>query len=276
MSAEVYGLSVGDFIVQNDFSASRSDKGGWTATQSFLAIKGSLNDTAFRNKFADGTKLTELDPNADVYFERLQLQSADVQDAEGPYQKILVNFAGYAGSEANPEEAQPIAPVYSLKGGLRSRSIMEHPDVVALTKVQKGLVKDTITDEYVWDFTDSQLKMRNGDQSNDFISVMKPTEIQPAGDAVTFCELASNGIIDYDSPTFFWRKTWQSEVGLKASDLNDLGKVSVPDGTPPAPGGTRDWRLVDASQENRGALFDNSLEWELSERGGWDSDLYDY
>ena len=276
MSAEVYGLSVGEFIVQNDFSARRSDKGGWTATQSFLAIKGSLNETAFRNKFADGTKLTDLDPNADVYFERLQLQSADVQDAEGPYQKIAVNFAGYAGSEENPEEAQPIVPVYSLKGGLRSRSIMEHPDVVALTKVQKGLVKDTITDEYVWDFTDSKLKMRNGDQSNDFISVMKPTEIQPAGDAVTFCELASNGIIDYDSPTFFWRKTWQSEVGLLAADLNDLGKVSDPDGDHPTPDGGRDWRLVDASQENRGALFDNSLEWELSERGGWDSDLYNY
>ena len=276
MSAEVYGLSVGDFIVQNDFSASRSDKGGWTATQSFLAIKGSLNDTAFRNKFADGTKLTELDPNADVYFERLQLQSADVQDAEGPYQKTLVNFAGYAGSEENPEEAQPIVPVYSLKGGLRSRSIVEHPDVLALTEVQRGLVKDTITDEYVWDFTDSKLKMRNGDQTNAFIAVMKPTEIQPAGKAVTFWQLASHGIISYDSPTFFWRKTWQSEVGLKASDLNDLGKVSVPDGDPPEAGGTRDWRLVDASQENRGALFDNSLEWELSERGGWDSNLYDY
>ena len=276
MSAEVYGLSVGDFIVQNDFSASRSDKGGWTATQSFLAIKGSLNETAFRNKFADGTKLTELDPNADDYFARLRLESADIQDAEGPYQVIAVNFAGYAGSEENPEEAQPIIPVYSLKGGIRSRSTAEHPDVVALTEVQRGLVKDTITDEYVWDFTDSKLKMRNGDQSNDFISVMKPTEIQPAGDAVTFCQLASQGIISYDSPTFFWRKTWQSEVGLLAADLNDLGKVSVPDGDPPEPGGTRDWRLVDASQENRGALFDNSLEWELSERGGWDSNLYDY
>tara|TARA_R110000765_G_scaffold372389_1_gene462797 strand:+ start:923 stop:1753 length:831 start_codon:yes stop_codon:yes gene_type:complete len=276
MSAEVYGLSVGDFIVQNDFSASRSDKGGWTATQSFLAIKGSLNDTAFRNKFKDGTKLTELDPNADVYFERLQLQSADVQDAEGPYQKIAANFAGYAGSESNPQEAQPIVPVYSLKGGLRSRSIVEHPDVLALTEVQRGLVKDTITDEYVWDFTDSKLKMRNGDQTNAFIAVMKPTEIQPAGKAVTFCQLASHGIISYDSPTFFWRKTWQSEVGLLAADLNDLGKVSVPDGDPPEAGGTRDWRLVDASQENRGALFDNSLEWELSERGRWDSDLYDY
>ena len=138
---------------------------------------------ALNQEWATIVAAENLDPNADDYFARLRLESANIQDADGPYQVIAVNFAGYAGSEENPEEAQPIIPVYSLKGGIRSRSTAEHPDVVALTEVQRGLVKDTITDEYVWDFTDSKLKMRNGDQSNDFISVMKPTEIQPAGDA---------------------------------------------------------------------------------------------
>ena len=68
----------------------------------------------------------------------------------------------------------------------------------------------------------------------------------------------------------------QSEAPIATAQLNNLGKVDTPDGDPPTPNGSRDWLLVDFSQEQFGALYRLRLEWQLAERDGWDAEIYDY
>ena len=65
-------------------------------------------------------------------------------------------------------------------------------------------------------------------------------------------------------------------MGITAAQLALLGKVDDNvDGDPPTEAG-RDWRLNDAYNEKKGELNRNSLEWELSERGGWNAVKYDF
>jgi hypothetical protein len=59
-----------------------------------------------------------------------------------------------------------------------------------------------------------------------------------------------------------------------ASQLNLLSKVATPRGNPPNVSGDRNWLLTSASQEQRGELYQTTIEWTLSEREGWDSFLY--
>lgn len=275
MSAEIYGLEAGGFIPQNDFNASQTENGGWRATQTFLHLRESFSDEVFRNKFSFGVRATDLDTSRDLYWSRLYLYKVDVRD-DGPWAVIVVHFAGYAGFETDPNgTAEPIAPLYMLKGTLTERSIMEHPSVVALSDIQQSLIQKVIDGEYTWDFTNSKLRVFNATQQQ--IDWFKEVDTQPsAGDATAFVKLAAKGWRTYEAASFTWEKSWESEQGIATSTINNLGKVDTPDGDPPTPTGTRDWKLIDATQELHGQLYRNRLLWMLSEEGGWNADIYDY
>ena len=64
-------------------------------------------------------------------------------------------------------------------------------------------------------------------------------------------------------------------AGIAAADIDNLGLVDIPEGDFPVLEGNRDWMLVNATQDQEGLKFRNTLEWELSDRGGWDALLYE-
>jgi hypothetical protein len=153
----------------------------------------------------------------------------------------------------------------------------EHPSVIALSSLDRTYINELIFGSvYIWSGSDSKLKLTPHDDTLD-ASDLEDVDPQPtAGDAVTFCELVAKGKTTYLSPSFTWEKTWESELPISGTTLNNLGKVDTPDGSPPTPSGGRNWMLIDERQEKRGLLYRNRQEWALSERGGWDSDVYDY
>lgn len=270
MSATIYGINTGGFTPNNDFSASQSDKGGWTATQTFQYVHGSLSDTVFRNTFSKGRRATEIDVNLDAYWARLYLDRVSIATGTGGIDVITVYYAGYAGFESGGATPLETIPVYSLSGSLREVSIAEHPSVAALSLVNRILIQGVVDGVFIWDETNSVLNVAGIDPPQE--SADQPS----GGDATLFVQKASQGKVTYDRPTFTWEKTWESEQPIATATVNNLGKIDSPDGDPPTPNGSRNWRLVDASQEQRGELYRNRLLWELSERGGWDADLYDY
>jgi hypothetical protein len=277
MSAEVYGLAPGEFIPANDFTASKTDKGGWRATQSFTYIRSSLSDATFRNKFAGGVRAVDLDPNLDAYWSRLYLESVVVRH-EGPWGVISVNYAGYAGYEtdSNGQEPQPVTPVFTLTGTLTERSIMMHPSVVALSQTNRFVIQGVLDGLYIWDPVNSKIRVVHGDNVEN-IEDYNEFALQPtAGDATDWVVEASVGEPTYESASFTWEAVWESELPLPVSKINNLGKVDTPWGSPIVPAGTRDWKLGDASSERRGELYRHRLAWDLSEDGGWNATRYDY
>lgn len=274
MSAEVYGLGPGEFLPASDFTARQSDKGGWTATQSFRFLRSSLSDSTFRNKFSFGVRATELDENLDDYWARLYLEKTHVRH-DGPIGIIEVNYAGYAGLETNGQVTLPTSPLYRLTGTLRDVPIGQHPTVAGLSLEDRLLIGGIIQGLYLWDEGNTELKVVQGDGSD--ISSWPAADTQPtAGDATDWVKKVSEGWRSYPAASFMWEKVWESEQGIATSTVNNLGKVDTPEGSPPTPSGGRDWMLLDASQEQKGELYRNRLAWELSEAGGWDSLVHDY
>lgn len=273
MSATVYGLAPGEFQPVAGATWKQSDKGGWTGWQDFRFLRDSLSDATFRNKFSQGVRATELDPSIPEYFSRVYLDKTDIRD-EGPWSIITVYYAGYAGFETNPNQAQPTNPKYRLSGTLRDVPIGQHPTVAALSLDQRLLIGGVIQGIYAWDEANSKLKVVSSEGD---IETWPEASTQPsAGDATDWVKLASEGWRTYPAPSFMWEKAWESEQAIATSAVNSLGKVDSPEGSPPTPSGSRDWMLTDASQEQHGELYRNRLAWELSEPGGWNETVHDY
>jgi len=204
-----------------------------------------------------------------------------------------VKFAGYTGPSGSGTEddvPDPV-PTYSLRASMFDRNILLHPKVVAIADaldhnydVLTGL-KDGRYTYYAGsgDLFGPVVCAKFIDEQSHVTWRELPGGAggQPSsGDANDFAERIFGGVHTYLCPTFIWSKTWESIEGLAAEDIADLGLVDTPDGDAPFKDPwpnpeNRDWMLVSANQEQEGPKFRNSLEWQLSDRGGWDALLYE-
>jgi hypothetical protein len=66
--------------------------------------------------------------------------------------------------------------------------------------------------------------------------------------------------------------TTEGMTPITAAQLGRLNQARTPPGNPPTPA-TRDWKFIGATQETHGELVRTTLEYELSEPGGWPSIL---
>lgn len=273
--ADVYGLPPGEYKPRNDFEVARTDKGGWRGSQSFTILESSLSDGEFRSKFTRASTATDHNESLNSYWNRLFLDYITIKTS-GPVQILTVHYGGYSDtSDPSGAVGADENPVYTLSSTSRDATIMSHPSVVALADNEdKGALTAIIRGSAVYDHGDLILKSNNGEEDMHYWPV---ADHQPtAGDATTFASLISRGRTTYPVATFFWTMTWESELPIKQTRIDNLNKVDVPEGEPKAATGTRDWRLVEASQEKKGELYRCRLVWEQSEEGGWDTDVFDY
>jgi len=273
---------LGDWVPQGDFQAEQSKEGGWTASQSFQILRSSIDLETFQDEFRIGRPIEALYPEIEGFWRFLGLASIPrVQHQSGDYSLISVKFAGYSGpsgqgTDEEASEAPEPMPTYTLRGSITERDILQHPKVVALNNDDDyGILLSLKNGTYEW---------RDGSVCAKFIDeqshvTWRALPDQPnAGDATKFAELIGRGVHTYRFPTFLWQKTWESAEEINPLEIDNLGVIDVPDGDFPFPGGVgeeRDWMLVSATQDQDGLKFRNTLEWELSDRGGWDVTLYE-
>jgi len=94
-------------------------------------------------------------------------------------------------------------------------------------------------------------------------------------DAKEFAKLIQQGQTTYQKSAYTWTESTEGADQLTAAQINKLGKIATPRGTPPEPAGTRNWMLTSVSQSNSGELYRTNLEWTLSEEGGFNDFLYE-
>lgn len=269
-------------MAQPDFAATQSKEGGWTASQSFTILRATLDLETFQDDFRIGRPIAELYPEVESYWNFLGLASIPrVRHIKGGYTVISAKFAGYTGpsGEGSEEDEPEPVPTYTLRGGVTERSILLHPGVLAVSEASDddlGILISLVEGVYEWHDPLGGGAMVCSKYIDEQSHVTwRALVTQPsAGDAETFARLISKGYKTYKFPTFTWTKTWDSTVPLTPDEVNNLGFIDIPDGDPPAIDGDRDWMLVNATQEQDGLKFRNTLEWELSDRGGWSADLY--
>ena len=280
MSAKLYGVGSNEIIPQADFMASQNEHGGWTAKQSFVAQKGSMDNATVRGVFQTGARATDLDPNLELIFNFLRLVSIKEVSNRGDgwtvYQADYTGFYTATYDQTTGEETQ--YPTYSLRGTLEEAHFSEHPKWAALTDEQKFALGLLVSGESLLNWTNSQVGTWSEDGTfNPFTLAGSPITL--SGDSLEFAKRIAQGKTTYKLGSFEWTKRWEGTTGMTAAQLNSLSHIVVPPGNPPTPNGTRDWMLTGANQEQTGPddglRFQNEITFLLSERGGWDSFLQD-
>lgn len=282
---------LGDWVPHPDFIATQSKEGGWTATQSFTILRTTLDTETFQSDFRIGAPIKNLYPEIEAFWEFLGLaQIPHFRHVRGNLTILKARFAGFTGpsgegTDDTDDEPEPV-PTYQLRGGMTERDIMLHPKVLALANrndrlLLAGIKKGTYMFYDNDDGAGFLLCAAHTDEQAHVTWRPLPggARNQPtAGDALVFANLIDDGVHTYKFPSFTWEKTWDGTTAINPNEIDNLGFLDVPDGDFPFPGGideARDWLLVNATQEQDGLKFRNSLEWELSDRGGWNPDIYE-
>jgi len=275
------GLTTGEVIPLGEFTATQDQQGGWTATREYYMLASTFSSTTVSNQFKPGTFAIVADSTIPAIFNFLVVESRSVKYGEAGTCTVTVNYAGAAGAQYDEGDlGTGIESTYRLEGRIAELELTEHPKWKDLTDPEKyalgelfdGKLKANynytevgdyeVADGFSWAASFNALKWSDN------------TTITLGADAQEFARRISAGIKTYLSTSITWTETTQGNEGMTASQLNLLSKVATPRGNPPNVSGDRNWLLTSASQEQRGELYQTTIEWTLSEREGWDSFLY--
>jgi len=272
----IKGLGISDIEPQPGFSATRDENGGWTGRHSF-AIRRTSYGTLAAN-FAKGTSVTSLDTDLPFSFSFLKIVTTEVSSEEGDFIMMNVTLAGSPSATYGDDGLGGQAePTYALRGSLQDAAFSIHPKWEALSDLEKAGLGLLIRGQAEFDKPTGKVGQYSvEDDTFNAIKNSDGTEIVlTAADALEFGTRIARGETTYLRPVFTWTESTAGNDELTAAQLNKLGNIATPRGDPPDPGGTRDWMLTSAFQEETGDLFRTELEWTLSEKGGHDSFLYD-
>jgi len=272
--ATIYGLAINEIHPNPDFQIQQSENGGQTATQTFTLRTQSWNNAFVRNKFRRGTNIIVVNPDIGTQWDYFTIASISLDFQEGDLLIVSVNFSGSSTAQYGDEDgiSDDALPTYRLEGRLTDVAFSENPKWKALTDIQKTILGYLLDKTYLWDIDEQAVKIPQEDGSLVTDSTLTANMTL---DAALFADRIAQGRETYFVPSITWNEITQGSEGMTAAQLNKLGHISIPRGSPPTPSGSRDWMLTGASQEQRGDLYQTSLEWTLSERDGWDSFIYE-
>jgi len=271
----IHGFSASEIKPQPGFNATRDEKGAWTGTHSFAIRTTAWSNGAVRAQFAKGTSITLVDAGLASYWEFLKIVEQTVTSEEGGFTMVQTKLSGGEGQFDEDELSDAAVPTYRLNGQLQDAPFSIHPKWIALTDTQRFFLGKLINGEGSYMDLGASEVIRVTYPIEPGTEGPEQTEDHTlSGDALEFAKRINQGDTTYLRPTYTWTESTQGSDQLNAAQLNLLGNVSIPRGSPPEPGGDRDWMLTGAFQEQRGELYTTDLEWTLSEKGGHDEFLY--
>ena len=261
------------------FAPTQNQNGGWSATRSYYMLAETWEGAATQTRFARGTAISTADPSVDSVYSFLAVESKTASYEDCGTIILTVNYTGSAsaqfGGEGGGDLTLDALPIYRMEGRLRELPFSLHPKWQSLSDDHKyalGLligghvVRDPSNNAKIGIFVDNTEFLNT-------ISASTGEDIVLSGDALEFAERVGEGQITFESPTLTWTETTQGNIGLTAPQIGKLGEISTPRGNPPTIPGY-DWMLTGASQQQRGELYNTTLEWTLSPPDGHDSFLY--
>jgi hypothetical protein len=274
----IKGLGFSDIEPQPGFTATQDETGGWTGSHKFAIRRTAWANASVRGQFIKGVSITALDSGLASYWSFLKVVTRTVDSEEGDFTMVSVTFSGAEGATYGEDGglAEDTEPTYRLSGQLQDAPMSLHPKWAALSDIEKAGLGLLIRGQAEYDlptFKVGQFSIE--DQTFYAIKDSDGTEIvMDAADAKEFALRIARGDTTYLRPVLTWTESTQGQTGLTNAQLNLLGNIATPRGSPPEAAGTRDWQLTSAFQETRGELTTTDLEWTLSEKGGHDDFLY--
>jgi len=274
MAATILGLDSTSVRPQPAFRCQQSENGGWTASHTIIVTRAGFDTAGIQSLFAKGALLTGVDANIPSFFNFLKITDVSVSAEEGDLITLEVNAAGSSASQYELGDGSGLdidsLPTYELRGQLSDAGFQHHRKWLPLSSTDRTLLGDFLMGKFSYNITDGLLYQVT-ESGADVVNAEQLT----AADAKSFAALIQQGQTTYERSQYTWTESTEGAGQLTEPQLNKLGLIATPRGTPPDAGGTRNWKLVSASQSQQGELFRTTLEWQLSDSGGHNAFLYD-
>jgi len=262
------------------FAPTQNQNGGWQATRDYYMLRSTWENAATQSQFARGNSVTIADPSIPSTYSFLTVESKSAAYEDSDTVLVSVRYTGTPNAQYGSGDDGGISdyalPTYRLEARLVDLPISEHPKFKALSNAnEKYLLGRMLKGDCTIGSSGTKATETTFFGDTAFIKDEDGNEITlVTADAVAFGEKIRDGITSYLYPTYVWMEITQGNSGITHAELSELGQIATPRGNPPTAGGARDWMLVSASQQQQGELYNTTLEWQLSERGGWDELLY--
>jgi hypothetical protein len=273
MAATILGLDSTSVRPQPAFRCQQSENGGWTASHTIIVTRAGFDTAGIQSLFAKGSLLTGVDAGIPTFFAFLKITDVSVSAEEGDLITLEVNAAGSSASQYELGDGTGLdidsLPTYELRGQLSDASFSHHRKWLDLEDADKFLLGILLGGSI--EYKPSIGKLIKLTEDNNYFNW--PEQLT-ADDAKSFAALIQQGQTTYESSKYTWTETTEGLGQLTAAQLNKLGLIATPRGTPPEAGGTRNWKLTSATQSQQGELYRTTLEWQLSDEGGFNSFLY--
>jgi hypothetical protein len=267
MAATIFGFSPNEMKAQPGLSITRSESGGWTATHEIVVKASDFADVV--PNFVRGTLLSVVDPNVPAPFDSfLTIDTVTFVRTDGDLYTFNVTATGGTAQFEGDELTPGVEPTYALTGQLQDLPFSMHPKWKLLGDGDKYLLGRLLNNDLTYDIA-SETLYYNEDYPREFYEQLSDP------DAIEFATRIQQGQTTYQKSVYTWNESTEGNDQLTPQQINKLGKIATPRGAPPEPTGTRDWMLTSVSQSQSGELYRTTLEWTLSEEGGWDDFLYD-
>ena len=237
-------LHPGGLIPTHRFEFERDQAGLWTGSQEYHCQQSDLARV--------------LPPRGAPHYLMPFLGVAKVK-ISGFQQKLIVlnvTYAGFQASYGGADDGGP-EPEYTLTLSTSEAPVEVHDRY------------DTLSAQ---DIREASELARNPPKSADGKKVLEPDTAAWDPLKLELYDDIKKGLESYREPSVTWVKRWISDS--IPSDLNNIGKIEAPEGSPPPVADDRNWMNTGLVSREKGGVYDNELSWELSGRGGWDSRYY--
>lgn len=252
----IYGVQVGDFTWNPDFSATKNDKSMWSGSESFTCR---LEDVSTLLP-ANNTPCT-LDG-----WEFLLFTGCTVNNIEGGLATVTCS---YGGTEEDASDFGDINDSATYEMGITTseepiESHNRYKDVdpgelQIIQNLKNGSVKQVKDTPYNFIPTSDHEKAEKFVITSDL--------------GKELCDKIQRGIESYLNAVQIWRVSFVSNTMPSAAILNAVGKITSAVGAPALAGG-RNWLFIGCNMNQKDRVYNVSYEWQLSDDGGWDADLY--
>jgi len=277
----VFNLLAGDVVPQMGFSPTQNQNGGWQASRDYYMLASTWEGATVQNRFSRGTPITTADPSVSSVYGFLTIESKVASYEDSGTVRLTVNYTGSAsaqfGGDGGGDLTLEALPVYRMEGRLRELPFSQHPKWKVLPDSQKYALGLLVDGHVIRDSQDTSYVGIIVDEDGLFLrtSDVNDNDIQLTGDALEFADRIGEGQSTWEAPTLTWTETTQGNQGLTPPQIGKLGEISTPRGNPPTIPGYN-WMLTGASQEQKGELYQTTLEWTLSPPDGHDAFLYTF
>ena len=274
MASTILGLDSTSVRPQPAFRCQQSENGGWTASHTIIVTRAGFDTAGIQALFAKGSLLTGVDAGIPTFFSFLKITDVSVSAEEGDLITLEVNAAGSTAAQYELGDGSGLdidsLPTYELRGQLSDAGFQHHRKWSPLSSADKTLLGDFLMGKFTYNITD-QLLYQVTESGADVVNAEQLT----SADAKSFAALIQQGQTTYERSQYTWTESTEGAGQLTEPQLNKLGLIATPRGAPPEAGGTRNWKLVSASQSQQGELYRTTLEWQLSDSGGHNAFLYE-